>query len=410
MSFAKKGNMMENTKNPICFYAIFRTTLLSFLFFSCLVFISRKDGTPPQPLYQYSIPVVDNDGWVTDSVQAVGLDSIPLENMMNFVNSSNDVYDIHSILIIKNGRLVFEEYFRGFTFNAAEPNNCMGDYILYDRYFADSLCSVTKTFTGALVGIAIDHGFIKNENERLFSYFQDYSDLNDDERKDRIEIRHLLSNTSGLYWPEWDSDPMDPQNPIPGMWRAADPIRFILDRAMVYEPGVMFNYNGGNTNLLGEIVKRASGSNADQFSRQYLFRPLGVTDLRWIYFPNGMIFTSGDLYLRPRDMAKFGQLFLNGGEWNGTRIISEDWVNKSLQEWISPIPNNFADAYGYTWWIESFQIEGHTVLTQSARGWGGQYIFLIPEKEMVVVLTAGNYYTFNYAKDIFKKYILPAAY
>jgi CubicO group peptidase (beta-lactamase class C family) len=395
-----------------CFQWLHASHLLMLVFVFLLMFFvaSCEDENQSAPPYQYSIPVVDNDGWATDSIQMVGMDSITLENMMNYINSANDVYNIHSILIIKDGRLVFEEYFRGWTFNSSNPDNCHGANIQYDRYFADSLCSVTKTFTGALVGIAIDNQFIENESERLFSFFQDYSDLNDDPRKDRIEIRHLLSNSSGLYWPEWDSGPADPQNPIPGMWRAADPLRFILDREMVYEPGSVFNYNGGNTNLLGEIVRRSSGRNADQFSRLYLFHPLGVTNLRWIYFPNGMVFTSGDLYLRPRDMAKFGQLFLDGGEWNGTRIISEDWVNKSLQQWISPIPNNFADGYGYTWWIESFQIEGNTVLTQSARGWGGQYIFLVPEKEMVVVLTAGNYYTADSAKDIFERYILPAAY
>jgi CubicO group peptidase (beta-lactamase class C family) len=408
MSFVKERNMMENTENPICFYAIFRATLLSFFIISCLVIISCSEEVRPLPSYQYSVPVTDNDGWETDSIQAVGLNSIPLENMMNFVNSANGVYNIHSILIIKNGKLVFEEYFKGWTFNGMEPNNCMGDYILYDRYFADSLCSVTKSFTGALVGIAIDHQFIENENAKLFSFFQDYSEFNDDDRKDRIEIRHLLSNTSGLYWPEWDSRLVDPQNPLMGLWRARDPIKYILDRPMVFEPGVQFNYSGGNTNLLGEIVKRASGLDADRFSREYLFNPLGVSNLRWLYLANDVVYTSGDLYLRPRDMAKFGQLFLDGGEWNGTRIISEDWINKSLEA-VSSIPNSSA-GYGYTWWIESVQIEGHTVLTQSARGWGEQYIFLIPEKEMVVVLTAGNYYTTGYARYILKKYILPAAY
>ena len=329
--------------------------------------------------------------------------------MMNYLNNfDND--NLHSILIIRKGKLVFEEYFWGWTFNPANPDNCRGNFILYDRNYADSLCSVTKSFTGALVGIAIDHRFIENTNVRLFSFFQDYSELNNDERKDRIEIRHLLANTSGLDWPEWDSEPVDPTNPLSGLWAAADPIRYILDRPMVFEPGERFNYSGGNTNLLGEIVRRASGINADQFSRKYLFEPLGVSNLRWLYFANGLVYTSGDLYLRPRDMAKFGQLFLDGGVWKGVRIISKDYVSQSLSEAISPIPSNIADAYGYTWWIESFQIAGHSVLTQSARGWGGQYIFLVPEKEMVVVLTAGNYYTFDYSKYIFEKYILPAAY
>jgi hypothetical protein len=387
-----------------------RILILSFLLLPLFAVVSCEEEENDLIPYQYSVPITDNDGWATDSIQAVGLDSIPLEDMMDFVNSSNNIYNIHSILIIKNGKLVFEEYFLGWTFNGGNPDNCKGTFIQYDRNFADSLCSTTKSFTGSLIGIAIDHQFIENENERMFSYFQDYTDLNNDERKGRIEIRHLLSNTSGLYWPEWGSGPADPQNPLSGLWQAADPIRYILDRQMVYEPGERFNYSGGNTNLLGEIVKRSSGLNADQFSREYLFNPLGVSNVRWLYLSNGVVYTSGDLYIRPRDMAKFGQLFLDGGEWNGTRIISEDWVNKSLQEWMSPIPGGLADAYGYTWWIESFQVEGQTVLTQSTRGWGGQYIFLVQEKDMVVVLTAGNYYTYDWAKDIFERYILPSAF
>ena len=408
MQIKTEKNMTENTKNPLRSSGIFHPALLAFLLFSCLVIVScqQKDQPPP---YHYSLPVADNDGWETDALQATDLNFAPLENMMNYLNNFADD-NLHSILIISKGKLVFEEYFWGWTFNPTNPDNCRGNFILYDRNYADSLCSVTKSFTGALVGIAIDHRFIENTNVRLFSFFQDYSELNDNERKDRIEIRHLLANTSGLDWPEWGSEPVDPNNPLSGLWKAADPIRYVLDRPMVFEPGERFNYSGGNTNLLGEIVRRASGFNADQFSRKYLFESLGVSNLRWQYFANGLVYTSGDLYLRPRDMAKFGQLFLDGGVWKGVRIISKDYVSQSLSEAISPIPSNIADAYGYTWWIESLQITGHSVLTQSARGWGGQYIFLVPEKKMVVVLTAGNYYTSDYSKYIFEKYILPAAY
>jgi hypothetical protein len=408
MQIKIEDNMQKKIKTPLWFFIILQLALLFLIVLFCLVFVSCKQEVQPPP-YRYSVPVADSDGWETDALQAAGLDLAPLEDMMSYLNNfDND--NLHSILIISKGKLVFEEYFWGWTFNPANPSNCQGNFIEYDRNYADSLCSATKSFTGALVGIAIDHCFIENTDAKLFSFFQDYSELNDDERKGRIEIRHLLANTSGLDWPEWDSEPVDPNNPLRGLWVAADPIRYILDRPMVSEPGERFNYSGGNTNLLGEIVHRASGINADQFSRNYLFEPLGVSNLHWMYFPNGLVYTSGDLYLRPRDMAKFGQLFLDGGVWKGVRILSKDYISQSLSEAISPIPANIADAYGYTWWIESFQIAGHAVPTQSARGWGGQYIFLVPEKEMVVVLTAGNYYTFDYSKHIFEKYILPAAY
>ncbi len=390
---------------------IMHMALVLFLLLFCLVPASCRQEIqpPPEYHYQYSVPVAENDGWETESLQAAGLDLTTIEAMMDRLNILEDD-NIHSILIVKNGKLVLEEYFRGYTFNPGNRNNCRGNYILYNRNYADSLCSATKSFTGALIGIAIDHGFIENVNLRLFSFFPDYANLNDDERKERIEIRHLLSNTSGLYWPEWDSEPASPANPISGLWAAEDPIKYILDRPMVSEPGLTFNYSGGNTNLLGEIIHRASRLKADEFSRIYLFEPLGIGNFRWMYFSNGLVYTSGDLYLRPRDMAKFGQLFLDGGMWKGGRLLSEDYVNRSLNAAISSEQVWLADAYGYTWWIESFQIEGQPVLTQSARGWGGQYIFLIQEKEMAVVLTAGNYYTFDHAKDIFEKYILPAAY
>jgi CubicO group peptidase (beta-lactamase class C family) len=244
----------------------------------------------------------------------------------------------------------------------------------------------------------------------MFDYFPDYETFRTAE-KEKVTIEFLLSMTSGIEWNEGDVPLTNPDNDLARLIRSSDPIGFILQKPIVTEPGTTYYYKGGDTNLLGEIVKRATGLNADRFSRERLFSKLGITDYYWTYFPLApdVVYVSGDLYLRPRDMAKFGLLFLDEGVWQGERIISKEWVKQSTREYISLRGTiNGATAYGYQWWINDYMINNQTVHSYSARGWGGQEIIIFPQLNAVVVFTGGNYDTYVPVDEIIINYILPA--
>jgi CubicO group peptidase (beta-lactamase class C family) len=341
---------------------------------------------------QYKVPLQTDDGWETASLFSVGMDERPLLEMLQKLNNTSD-HRIHSILIIKDGKLVFEEYFPGEKFNLARPTGETG----FDMYDTHDLCSVTKSFTSALIGIAIDKGFIQSVDQKVFDFFPEYSDLlTSAPEKNSLTLEHLLTMTSGLEWDDESTSYFDPRNDLYQLFRSQDPIRYILAKDLLVTPGTVFDYANCNTNLLGEIVRRVSEHRLDVFSQQYLFSKLGITDFEWQMLPNDVVFCSGDLRLRPRDMAKFGYLFLNGGNWKGEQVISQEWVHVSTQKFIDPNEYStdftWANGYGYQWWLWE-NIYGVEYQAYLASGWGGQWIIVSPSMNTVVVSTAGNYYT-----------------
>ena len=351
--------------------------------FMCLVLFyllsCNIGGVDSGILFTYQVPEQLDDGWETASITDVGLDETVIAQLMDIL--LNDmVHMIHSILIVKDGKLVFEEYFSGYAFYH-------GPFTEFDRETKHNMASVTKSFTSALIGLAIDHGFIQDVDQKLFSFFPENSDLNNGGR-DTITLEHLLTMTSGLDWDESTYPYSDPRNDIYQLWQQNDPIRYILNKPIVTEPGTQFNYSSGLTILLGEIIRDASGSRADDFANEYLFSPLGITDYEWEELPNGVLFTSGDMKLRPRDMAKLGDLYLHGGVWRGQQIISGEWVDVSTEFFINASP--YWD-YGYKWWLFTYEIESEQIESFMAQGWGGQYIIVIPSLDMVIATTAGYY-------------------
>jgi len=358
--------------------------------------------------YTYSVPEQVDDGWETASITAVGMNPLPLISMMNGLLNRDD-HLVHGILIVKNGKLVFEEYFSGEDLNISSgPQYVHRDF---DRNTLHFQASVTKSFTSALVGIAVDQGLITGVDEKVFSFFPEYQYLSNQE-KDEITVAHMLAMASGIPWDE--STPYsDPRNDVRQMFIQSDPIRYVLAKPLAAPPGTQFHYNSGTTCVLGEIVKKQSELSLRTFAEQHLFAPLGISDYQWQMLPNNVTFASGGLYLRPRDMAKFGRLYLQKGSWNGEQVISQEWIEASAQESIPlPSPKNpwpgFAYGYGYQWWLGNYA-NGNTP-TCFAAGWGGQYIFVLPDPEMVVVITAGAYERGDY--DMFYRivnnYILDA--
>jgi CubicO group peptidase (beta-lactamase class C family) len=363
-----------------------------------LFFVSCKVKDLEQKLaYNYTEPPDRFDGWESSTLSAQGIDVSAIEEMIE--NVLNGVYkDIHSITIARNGKLVLAEYFFGTDF--------MGSPVQFDWYVYHTQMSVTKSFTSALIGIAFDLGLLTDIDTPLRSFFPEYPDIDWSGGKSEITLKHLLTMSAGLDWDEWSYSYTDPRNIHTQMNDSPDQIKFVLNRPMAYEPGTVFVYNSGLTFVLGEIIRKVSSLPADEFAYQYLFFPMGIEHYYWIVFPNGVIHTGGGLYLHPRDMAKLGQLYLNGGTWNGKRLISQQWIDESIKQHIAMTP---AGGYGFKWWLEKHEWNGTIIDSYSALGWGGQYIYVFPELELVVTFTGGHFYdSADPAHTMIAQYILPA--
>ncbi len=354
------------------------------------------------PAHTFSVPEQTNDDWQTASLAEVGIDERTIEQAIDRVRD-NTYQNIHSILIVKDDKLVFEEYFSGYAWDYND-DQFRGELTDFGIDTIHNLASVTKSFTSALVGIAIDKGFIQDEDEKMFAFFPEYANLSDG-RKGDITLAYLLTMTSGLEWNEMEFPYSNTRNDLVQLFIVSDPIEYILAKPVVNEPGTIWYYNGGGTNLLGEVIREATGMRMDVFADEYLFEPLGITDYEWDYLNSEIIHASGNLELRPRDMAKLGYLFLKGGTWQGERIVSEEWIAESTKSHISP---SWADGYGYQWWIETYHSNSTPVDSFYAAGWGGQRITVFPSLDMVVVFTGGNYVGENPIDDIITHYILPA--
>jgi CubicO group peptidase (beta-lactamase class C family) len=371
----------------------------------CFLSACEDPVNPPYETYIYTVPEESSDGWETASLSSVGMNTDRLVTLVNRINVK--LYrEVHSVVIVKNDKLVFEEYFPGHDFNYS-GQNYHGAYVDFDRDTRHNTHSATKSITSALVGLAIEKGFIQSVDDKIFDYFPDYSELID-QQKEMITIEHLLTMSSGFEWNEWDVSVSQNNHDIVRMNSSSDPVYYVLNKPVVTEPGTAFYYNGGTVDLLGQIVRRASSMNVKNFSQTYLFDPMGITNYNWqTLYPSGITCCHGDIYITPRDMAKFGYLFLNKGMWNGTRLISEEWVNSSIQNQITP-PVIWAYGYGYLWWLKNYNAGGHTYNTFNADGWGGQRICIIPSENMVVVFTGANYVSENPNDEIMNSYILPA--
>jgi len=335
-------------------------------------------------------PARTGDGWETATLEQVGMDARPLLDLLGVIAGTDD-HLIHGLVIARHGKLVLERYWPGVDL---EPATLEPVPTAFDRETLHYVASVSKSLTSALAGIAWDRGLISDVADSLFAYFPEYGHLRTDDNGP-IAVEHLLSFTSGYEWNEFVYGFDDPRDSHNQMFRTGDPIGFLLARPVTTEPGSVFHYNSGDTNLLGEIVRRAAASTLVDFAEQHLFQPLGIATYTWIRFSlaPAVTFASGGASLRPRDMAKLGALYLNGGTWNGTRVVSEAWITASTTEAI-PLAGSYRTlyGYGYNWWLGRFPYLNGTVEYFRAAGWGGQDVFVVPELELVVVFTAGGYY------------------
>jgi CubicO group peptidase (beta-lactamase class C family)/outer membrane lipoprotein-sorting protein len=361
-----------------------------------------RSKIPAPHEYRYRIPEQTDDGWATGSLTDAGMGTGPLVELMNQLLNRSD-HLTHCVLIIKNGKLVFEEYFSGSDLVVNEDTLTRlilpeGKYETkeagFDRDTLHFQASVTKSITSLLLGIALDRQLIRSVDEQMFSFFPEYSALNTREKSD-ITIKHMLTMSSGIPWSE--SHPYnDRRNYIFQLLAADDPLGYVLGLNLSASPGRRFTYNSGTTVLLGEIIRRTAKTSVENFAAEYLFAPLGISKYRMIDLPNAedVFFGSSGLYLRPRDMAKIGQLYLQEGLWDNKRIVSSEWIHETFTDAVQFPPTHqlqhFAESYGYQWWLGTYYTKD--AKAYMAAGFGGQFIVVLPEVEMVVVLTGGNWY------------------
>lgn len=359
----------------------------------------------PSGPYTYRTPVTEDDGWKTASLNEVGLDFGPIQELVQRILStppslSNPV-NLQGLLIARHGKLVFEEYFYGF-----------------DKDRPHDMRSASKTFAPLLVGLAREHGAKIELDSPVYSYFSGYKPFaNWDERKNKITVRDVMTMTSGLGCDDGDPSSKGSEDFMQDQTAQPDWYKFMLDLPMARDPGgTDAVYCSSDINLVGGIVSQATGMWLPEFFDQYVARPLEFTSYHMNLMPTGQAYMGGGLYLRPRDQLKLGQLYLSGGVWNGRRILSEAWVKDSVarHSGFRPVMASDTDhGYAYAWHTRHLKVDGREFQDYYAAGNGGQYVLVLPELDMVVGITGGDYSErdkfFPWESELVPRYIVPAA-
>lgn len=314
----------------------------------------REAQRPADPAYW------PTTGWQSSLPEEQGIHSDKLADLLLAIRK-NDV-QIHSLTIVQNGYMVADATFYP-----------------YDGRTIHDVASVTKSVMTTLIGIAVDQGNL-DLDDKMVSFFPDRTIANLDARKEAITVRHLVSMTSGL---QCVRDGREGDSAIE-MQRSPDYVQYALDLPVAYEPGSQFIYCSPAISLLSPILQQATGMTTLAFAQQYLFEPLGIHDVLWDTDPQGYYRGWGDLSLHPHDMAKLGLLFLQEGRWEDRQIISRRWV-KAASVVQSETPAG-EDRYGYGWWLAP-DLEG----VYRAEGRNGQYIYILPDWNMLIVTTGGGF-------------------
>jgi len=307
--------------------------------------------------YQYREPVFFDETIPTAYLQTPN-DSLFIYSLIQKI-IGNQYGRINSFLLVKNGSLICEEYFYGYTRNNLHQ-----------------IESATKSITSLLIGIAKDKGMISDIHEPLYKLFPEYNHLKKGDYR-KITLANILSMTSCF------SNEYEP-------YKDYDRIEYSLKRKLIAPVGSKFIYDGGNTEILGAVIERKTGKYADVFAEELLFKPLGISKYDWsIFKQNGFPCMGGSLQMLPIDMAKIGLLVLNKGMFNNEQIISSDWIKESTS--VKTKTHIEGDDYGYQWWIINMESNNKKYLTIWANGLGSQFIYIVPELNVVIVTTGYNY-------------------
>lgn len=313
---------------------------------------------------------------------------------------------LHGLVVARHGRLVLEWYGAGEDY---AWNRSLGP-VVFGRDTLHDLRSVTKSVTGVLYGIALASGEAPSPSEPLLTHFPEYPDLLADPDRARLTVEHALTMTLGLDWNE-SAPYTSAENSEIAMEFANDRYRYILARPIAEAPGTRWRYCGGASALLGALIARGTGTPIDAFARDHLFKPLGIESFEWMRGADGVAAPASGLRLAPHDLARIGQLLLDRGTWENRQIVPASWLDEMLRPRIRI---DSTREYGYQWYLGSSPSaadEGQPRRWYGANGNGGQRLFVLPELDLVVAMTAGNYDNGNGSavpKTLFEELILPA--
>jgi len=310
---------------------------------------------------------------------------------------SKQIAELNGLVVVRHGYVVLEEYANGsFAGQVHEMQ------------------SVTKSVTSLLMGIAIDQGKISGVDAKALDFFPEYSDFkNMDDRKRAVTLKSILMMESGInfYEDPYEGSPLQQLNSSRGDW-----LRIIFDQPMNAAPGELWQYNSGGVISLGGVIFNATRTTADEFARQNLFEPLGISIANWYKGnPNGLPHMGGGLSLRAADLARIGYLVLRKGAWGDRRIVSEKWINESTAHLVRN-PRTFGSHptdYGYLWWLlplDNVSSTGRDTDIVTASGAKGQWLFIVPKYDLVVAVTSNGQGFTGYIDpvDFLYSYILPA--
>ena len=369
----------------------------------------RKVGLPPTPPADETL--CPTKGWATASPASVGIDEQVLLKLDNDFASGTVSQMFDSFAVFRCGKKVFErtyprDYAKIYAKEAGErgPYNerLIGRYNYFDPYWhpyyhgtdLHTMQSVSKTITSVIIGVAIERGDFKASLDTpVLKYFDPSKVKNVDDRKRRMTLRDLLTMRAGLDWNDEGFETGDPKNDTSLMEAADDWVQYAIDKPMAAEPGKVWNYNSGATELLAYVFQKETGWDLDDYGQKYLFAPLGIRH-EWKRSYLGVVDTEGGLYLNGSDLAKIGLLFLRDGMWDGQRIVSSEWVRRSLtpyfeNKWPVVVADKIVDyliyKYGFQWWLAP--LPDSTEYVWMAAGYGGQNLQVFPEEGLIVTFT-----------------------
>lgn len=317
--------------------------------------------------------------WRETTPESVGMDSSIFVDMFKQIEKDN--IPMEGFLVIKDGYIVAEKY---------------GGK--YDKDTLHPIYSITKSITSGLVGIAIKQGYISSVDDKVVNYLRDDKLTKVNEWKKELTIKDFLTMKSGIDFPEQTQKGFYQSNTWKEFMGGEDPAYYILNRPIRENPN-SWNYSTGDARVVSKIVQEATGVKLSDFAKEYLFQPLGISDIEWPYDQSGTSFGGTGVMMKPRDIAKIGYLFLNDGIWEGKQILPKGWVEESTQPYADTNHNFDGDNYGYFFWLK--QINGFNTF----RGMGlyGQYMVVIPELNLVVVQTSSG----MDVDPLLEKYIIP---
>jgi CubicO group peptidase (beta-lactamase class C family) len=313
------------------------------------------------------------------------------EQLIIALDEAENRKSIYSILVIRNGYIVAERYYRG-----------------HDENSSFNIRSVSKSFLSAMTGIAIENGIINSINDKMLDFFPEYDHSGLDTRKQDITIKHLLTMQAGI-----DHE----HNNYSRLYGSSNWIQSAIEEPLLYNPGETHSYNTFLTHLISGIITKESGMSTYEFGQDCLFDPLGITIQDWKQSPQGIYFGGNNMFFTTRDMAVLGYLYLNGGEINGIQIVQQDWVEESLKNHMPQQQQGWSwgdlhnGGYGYLWWLG--EIKGYKVFL--AIGHGGQFVICFPKLDMIVATNSNAYVGWTKADenertvlDLVANYIIPA--